>query len=109
MAISDDVIVTHDGNLVVGVINVSTCLSMLPLSFYYNQLDVVEMIKQFPENVPCWSLAFHSDVVYIGSTGAVIKWNVVSDKVLRLQGYPDGLNSKPFCTALYDIILCSVG
>ena len=54
--------------------------------------DTVEMIKQFPEGVDCESLAFHGDVVYIGSYECVIQWNVVTDAVVRLEGYPNGLN-----------------
>ena len=50
--------------------------------------DTVEMIKQFPEGVDCESLAFHGDVVYIGSRGRIIQWNVVTDAVARLKGYP---------------------
>ena len=50
--------------------------------------DAVEMIKQFPERAYCYSLSFHGDVVYIESYRCVIQWNVVTDAVARLEGYP---------------------
>jgi hypothetical protein len=56
---------------------------------------LVEMIKQLPEeDVDCNSLSFHGDNVYIG-TYECIKWNVVTDTVVRLEGYPDGLLLHP--------------
>jgi hypothetical protein len=59
--------------------------------------DTVEMIKQFPDvDVHCMSLSFHGDVVYIGSSGFVIQWNVVTDTVVKLDGFP-GLISPHFC------------
>ena len=58
--------------------------------------DTVEMIKQFHEdNAYYSSLLFHGDAVYIGSDSFVIRWNVVTDAVLRLEGYP-GLILLPF-------------
>ncbi len=50
--------------------------------------DPVEMIKQSPENVTYLSLSFHGDVAYIGSYKYTIQWNVVTDAVVRLEGYP---------------------
>ena len=49
--------------------------------------DTVEMIKQFPERVENSSLSFQGDVVYIGVMECVIQWNVVTDAVVRLEGY----------------------
>ena len=63
------------------------CFNIVFLTSYVT----VEMIKQFPENDTCCSLSFHGDVVYIGSRRCVIQWNVVTDAVVRLKGYP-GLN-----------------
>ncbi len=48
----------------------------------------VEMIKQFPEREFCYSLSFHGDVAYNGSYEYVIQWNIVTDAVVRLEGYP---------------------
>jgi outer membrane protein assembly factor BamB len=50
-------------------------------------IDAVEMIKQFPERVSCFSLSFHGDSVYIGILRFVVQWNVVTDAVVRLEGY----------------------
>ncbi len=49
--------------------------------------DTVKMIKQFPQSVH-HSLAFHGDVVYIGSWLHIIQWNVATDAVVRLEGFP---------------------
>ena len=47
------------------------------------------MIKQFPEEeVNCYFLSFHDHVVYIGSDGFVIQWNLVNDAVETLDGDP---------------------
>ncbi len=52
-------------------------------------LHTVEMIKQFADDdVSCHSLSFHGDGVYFGSYCCVIQWNVVTDAVLMLEGYP---------------------
>ncbi len=53
---------------------------------------VVEVIKQCPERVNCWSLLFHGDVVYIGSAASIVQWNVVTDSIATLEGCP-GLRS----------------
>jgi hypothetical protein len=50
--------------------------------------DTVEMIKQYPKGVGCYSFSFCGNIVYIGSDGRVIQWNVVTDAVVRLDGYP---------------------
>ncbi len=50
--------------------------------------DTVEMIKQFEKDVVCCSLSFHGDAVYIGCYMRVIQWTVVTDAVVRLEGYP---------------------
>ncbi len=60
----------------------------------------VAMIKQLPEDASCFSLAFHGDVVYIGSYRRVIQWNVVTDTVVTLKGYPNGLILLPLWTCL---------
>ncbi len=57
------------------------------LLFHLMSSDTVEMIKQFPEDVSCFSLSFHGDYVYIGSNNCVIRWNVLTDVVVRLGGY----------------------
>ena len=46
---------------------------------------------QFPEDIGCGSLSFHGDVVYIGAIDGAIQWNVDTDAVVRLEGYPFGL------------------
>jgi hypothetical protein len=61
----------------------------------------VEMIKQFPEDVGCDSLAVHGDVVYIGSVNCVIQWNVAAETVVRLEGYPNGLILQQFFPAWF--------
>ena len=49
---------------------------------------VVEMIKQFlDESFGSVSLLFHGDVVYIGSYQRIIQWNLVTDSVVKLDGY----------------------
>ncbi len=53
--------------------------------------NTVEMIKQFPEDVICRSLSIHGDVVFIGGIECIIQWNVVTDAVVRLEAYSDGL------------------
>ncbi len=53
--------------------------------------DTVGMIKQFPERIHCNALSFLGDVVYIGGYARIVQWNIVTDSVLRLEGYP-GLN-----------------
>ena len=46
------------------------------------------MIKQFPnDDTFCLSLSVHGDAVYIGSDFCVIQWNVVTDAVVKLEGY----------------------
>jgi hypothetical protein len=45
------------------------------------------MIKQYPGNVYCYSLAFHGDLVYVGNYRCGRQWNLVTDAVVRLQGY----------------------
>jgi hypothetical protein len=49
--------------------------------------DTVEMIKQFPKNVDCFSLSFPGGVVYIGSDGCIIEWTLGTDTVVKLEGY----------------------
>ncbi len=49
--------------------------------------DAVEMIQEFPGRAECESLSFHGDVVYVGSYGRIMQWNVVTDAVVRLGGY----------------------
>ncbi len=61
--------------------------SSLVLKIY----DVVEMIKQFPEHVYCFSLSVHGGNVFIGSYRSVRQWNVVTDNVVPLEEY-SGLN-----------------
>ncbi len=64
--------------------------------------DIVAMVKQFPiESVICCSLAFHGDVVYIGSDECIIQWNVVTDAVVRLKGHPGLilLHMSSFCSS----------
>ncbi len=75
----------------------------------------VEMATQFPEHVyyypvslyddgdsiwraDCLTLSFHGDVVYIGGDKCVVHWNVVTNVVQRLEGYP-GLIVCHCCTA----------
>ena len=49
----------------------------------------VEMIKQFPEGyVYCEFLSFHGNIVYIGSFMRITQWDVATDAVVRLEGYP---------------------
>ncbi len=60
------------------------CSSLLLMMSF----GAVGMIKQFPERVNCFSLSFHGDVVFIGSYECVIQWNVITDTVARLEGYP---------------------
>ncbi len=67
----------------------------------------VQMINPFPEDNACRSLSFHGDVVYIGSDKCVIRWNVVTDAVLRLEGY-DSLICSTFTHAVFQMILGGV-
>jgi hypothetical protein len=54
--------------------------------------DTVEMIKHFRgEGVVCYSLSFHGDTVYIGGNDGAIQWNVDTDAVAKLLGYPQRL------------------
>jgi hypothetical protein len=88
MALSGDSIVTR-GNGVIQVFNVSTCLLLLPSCYFFLlSFRTVEMIKQFLESVGCCSLTFHGGVVCIGSSGCVIQWNLATDAVVRLEGFP---------------------
>ncbi len=60
------------------------------MNHYMTPYVAVELIKQLP-NEPhfnCFSPSFHGDVVYIGSYMHIIQWNVVTDSVVRLEGYP---------------------
>ncbi len=63
------------------------------------------MIKQFPEDVGCYSLSFHGDNVFIGSYGCVILWNVVTDAVERLGGYPPRLIYFTFALLGFKLLL----
>ena len=66
--------------------------------------DTVEMIKQFPNyDFYCDPLSFHGDVVYIGAFGFVVQWNVATDAIGRLEGYP-GLVSQHFAVFGFDNI-----
>jgi hypothetical protein len=47
----------------------------------------VEKIKQLPERVYCFPLAFHGNAVYSGGKECVIQWNVVTNAVARLTGH----------------------
>ena len=73
--------------------------------------DTVEMIKQYPQEVGCSSLSFHGDDVYIGSYSRIFQWNVTTDTVATLEGYPNSLNQGLFCHIwLYIVVrlyLCS--
>ncbi len=53
--------------------------------------DIVEMVKQFPDDVNCFALTIYDDVVYFGGYSCVIQWNVVTDSVVRLDGYANRL------------------
>jgi hypothetical protein len=60
--------------------------------FLMMSYDTVEMIKQFLGGpVDCSSMLFHADAVYIGIRGCVIQWNIVTDSVVRLEGYPSSV------------------
>ena len=50
--------------------------------------DTVEMIKHFPENLSCNGLGIHSAAVYIVSHARIVQWNVATDVVVKLDGYP---------------------
>jgi hypothetical protein len=55
------------------------------------------MIKQYSDrDIDSSALTFHGDVAYIGSIAHVIKWNVETNAVERLDGYP-GLTLVLFC------------
>ena len=88
MALSGDRIVTIDGNGAVRVFNAFSCLLVLLMSLTSLSSDTVEMIKQFPERDTSPSLSFHGDVAYIGDIQCAIQWNVDSDAVVKLEGYP---------------------
>ncbi len=60
----------------------------------------VAMIKRFSKPVVCVSLSFNGDAVYIGDSKCIIQWNVVTDEVVRLEGYP-GLIMKYFFFLLH--------
>ena len=75
------------------VISLELSTSQRVCWFYLNVIimmryNAVEMIKQFPERVDCRSLAFHGDVIYIGSINSIIQWSVGTDAVVRLEEYP---------------------
>jgi hypothetical protein len=88
MALSVDMIVTCNAHAIL-VFNISNCLLVLPGFFPpFHEFDAVEMIKQFSSRVYCYSLLLSGNVVYIGSNESVIQWNMVTDTVVRLEGYP---------------------
>ncbi len=88
IALSGDMIVASDNVPVIRVLNIRTCsLVLLSCGVFMMSYGAV-MIKQFPEDLSSCFLAFHGDVVYIGSLKCVIQWNVVTDAVVRLEGYP---------------------
>ncbi len=64
----------------------------------------VEMIKQFPEDAARFYLSFHGDVVYIGGYHRVIQWNVVTDAVVRFEGYPSMTSFHLFLLAWIHIV-----
>jgi hypothetical protein len=90
LTLSGDKIVAGAFSGAIRVINISTCLLVLRYGFYIfvMSFDTVEMIKQFPERISCSSLSFHGDVVYIASNRCVVQWNVVTDTIVPLKGYP---------------------
>jgi hypothetical protein len=49
--------------------------------------DAVELLKECPEDVFGVSLAFHGDFVYIGCCNHVLQWNIVTDSIVRLDGF----------------------
>jgi hypothetical protein len=72
--------------------------------YFFTYLVVVEMVKQFAnEVVSCSSLLFHGDFVYIGCYD-VCKWNVVTDSIVRLEGYP-GLNYSVVLSLIFYVLL----
>jgi hypothetical protein len=51
--------------------------------------DTVQMIKKFPyEDLFCESLCFNGDVGYIECNTCIIQWNVITDAIAILDGYP---------------------
>ncbi len=97
MALSGDRIVVSCKN-VTRVLNLPTCLLVLPSCYFFvMNHDTVAVIDQLPDkDIDCVSLSFYGDVVYVGSNRCVIQWNVVTDAVARLEGYPNGLNFSTF-------------
>jgi hypothetical protein len=63
------------------------CCCCVDVIGFFKRSDVVKMIKQFLKRISCYSLSFHGDVFYIGSDECFIKWNVVTDAVVRLDGF----------------------
>ncbi len=68
--------------------------------------DTVAMIKQLPDkDVYCASLSFHGDVVYIGSFECIIQWNVGTDIVVSLKGYPRLILFRFYHTLFFTLLL----
>ena len=97
LAISGHRIVACDGFLAIHVFDLLTCLLLFLNSSVFNfNYDIVERIKQFPDYMRGHALSFLGDVVYIGGHQHIAQWNVVTDTVVKLEGY-DGMVLRIVC------------
>ena len=102
IAVSGNRIVTSDWKDIIRVFELSMCLLVLLMLLFPMICNAVEMIKQYhDEHAVCRSLSLHGDVVYIGGDRCVIQWNVVTDSVVRLEGYPGLILQHDFLPWLY--------